>query len=427
MVVGTIIGASIFVQPAVVTAAMPTVWGVTLAWVLAGLLTLAGALICAELASAYPHSGGVYVFLREAYAPAAGFLWGWAMFWSMHSGIIAAIAVVGARFVAYLVPLDAAGVRIVAIAAILALSLVNYVGVAVGSALQTALTLAKAGAIIVITIFAFWLGKNLPAHFVAAVHPPSGGAGSLAAAVGAGLFAFGGWHMVTYTAEETREPEHTIPRSLVLGTVLVTAAYVALNAAYLYVLPLDRVVVSERVAADAAAALIGPASSRLVAGIVAVSALGALSGIILTGPRVYFSMARDGSLFRWLGAVHERFGTPHRAIALQAIWAALLVATGTYRALFTQVVVVEWLFFASLAVGLLRLRRRASYAATFRVRGGPFVPVTFACASALVAVNLLLRNPGASAAGLLLVGAGLPAYLLWGRRDTARSTEKALQ
>src|SRR2546422_940101 len=192
MVVGTIVGASIFVQPSVITGEMRSVRGVVLAWTLAGVLTLAGALICAELASAYPRSGGVYVFLREAYSPALGFLWGWAMFWSMHSGIIAAIAMVFARFVAYFAPLGGeggagsdVGIRAVAITAVFALSAVNYYGVALGSGLQAALTIGKVLAIVAIIVVGFWLGAGLPAHFVAA----SGGRvnpGGLAAAVSAG-------------------------------------------------------------------------------------------------------------------------------------------------------------------------------------------------------------------------------------------------
>src|SRR5712691_8525759 len=217
MVVGTIIGASIFVQPSVITGEMRSVRGIIFVWTLAGLLTLAGALICAELASAFPTSGGVYVFLREAYSPALGFLWGWAMFWSMHSGIIAAIV---------------------------ALSLVNYFGVALGSGLQAALTIGKLLAIVAIIALGFWLGAGLPEHFVAASgekagSPPLPTPGALAAALAAGLFAFGGWHMVTYTAEETRDPQRTIPRALILGILIVTVAYVGLNAVYLYILPLE--------------------------------------------------------------------------------------------------------------------------------------------------------------------------------------------
>src|SRR2546426_3780345 len=419
MVVGTIVGASIFVQPSVITGEMRSVGGVVLAWTLAGVLTLAGALICAELASAYPRSGGVYVFLREAYSPALGFLWGWAMFWSMHSGIIAAIAMVFARFVAYLAPLGGGGgagsdvgIRAVAITAVFALSAVNYYGVALGSGLQAALTIGKVLAIVAIIVVGFWLGAGLPAHFVAA----SGGRvspGGLAAAVSAGLFAFGGWHMVTYTAEETKDPQRTIPRALIVGTLIVTAIYVALNTVYLYVLPFDRVVASTRIAADAGDAVLGRGAGAVMSALVACSAFGALAGIVLTGPRVYFSMARDGLLFRWVGAIHPRYGTPHRAIVLQAVWSAVLVATGTYRALFTRVVFTEWIFFAVMAIGLVLLRSRPGYTPAYRARGFPAVPLVFAAAAAVVAVSQIVAQPRDSAMGLLLVLAGLPVYVLW--------------
>src|SRR3989442_763023 len=418
MVVGTIVGASIFVQPSVITGEMRSVGGVVLAWALAGALTLAGALICAELASAYPRSGGVYVFLREAYSPALGFLWGWAMFWSMHSGIIAAIAMVFARFVAYFAPLggvgggDDGGIRAVAITAVFALSAVNYYGVALGSGLQAALTIGKVLAIVAIIVVGFWLGAGLPAHFVAA----SGGRvspGGLAAAVSAGLFAFGGWHMVTYTAEETKDPQRTIPRALIVGTLIVTAIYVALNTVYLYVLPFDRVVASTRIAADAGDAVLGRGAGAVMSALVACSAFGALAGIVLTGPRVYFSMARDGLLFRWVGAIHPRFGTPHRAIVLQAVWSAVLVATGTYRALFTRVVFTEWIFFAVMAIGLVLLRSRPGYTPAYRARGFPAVPLVFAAAAAVVGGSPVVAQPRDSAMGQLLVLAGLPVYVLW--------------
>ncbi|MGH7751215.1 MAG: amino acid permease, partial [Gemmatimonadales bacterium] len=252
MVVGTIIGASIFVQPAVVTGAVGTASGVFLAWGLAGLLTLAGALLTAELASAYPETGGVYAFLREAYSPGVGFLWAWAMFWSMHSGIIAAIAVVFARYVAYFVPLGDLGIRVVAIAAVLSISAINVRGVGLGSGVQAAVTIAKLAAIVVVIVVGFWIGSGLPAHFVGRSAGASQGLAGFAGAVAAGLFAFGGWHMVTYTAEETRDPHKTLPRALLIGVAIVTVTYLALNAVYLYVLPLDQVSASQRVAAAAA-------------------------------------------------------------------------------------------------------------------------------------------------------------------------------
>lgn len=416
MVVGTIIGASIFVQPSAVTGAVGSVGGVFLAWGLAGVLTLAGALITAELASAYPETGGVYAFLREAFGPGLGFLWVWAMFWTMHTGIIAAIAMVFARYVGYFAPLGDVGLRAVAVTAIVVITAVNVLGVGLGSGLQAAVTIAKVTAIAALVAGGFWLGAKLPDHFVGGGAADAGGAAALAGAVAAGLFAFGGWHMVSYTAEETHAPERTLPRALAIGTIVVTVAYLALNAVYLYVLPLDRVAQSERVAAEAADVLLGRGGGGAMALLVALSTFGALSGIILVGPRVYYSLARDGLLFRWVGAVHPTYRTPHRALALQAVWAAVLVASGTYRALFTRVIYTEWLFFGAMAVGLVLLRRRAGYRPAYRVAGGSLVPLGFAVCAGLVALSQIVANPRDSAIGLLLVVAGWPVYARWARQ-----------
>jgi basic amino acid/polyamine antiporter, APA family len=415
MVVGIIIGASIFVQPSEITRLVPDPAGIVLVWTLAGVLTLVGALICAELSSAIPRTGGVYVFLRDIFGPATGFLWGWAMFWSMHTGIIAAIAVVFARYLSYFLPLGATGIRVAAVIAVLGLSLFNCLGIRQGSRLQTIVTGAKLAAIVVLVGAGVLLAPDsvplaAEADLSAGRSPLS--ATSVLLALVAGLFAFGGWHMVTYTAEETVDPERTIPRSLVLGTLIVTACYVALNAIYLSVLPIERVTASTRIAADAAEVLVGPAGATLVAILVLVSTFGALNGIILAGPRVYFSMAGDGLLFRWAAALHPRYGTPARAILLQAAWGCLLVMTDTYRGLFTRVVYTEWIFFGLLAVGVVRLRRRADYAPPFRMSGAPLLPLAFAVACAAIVVNQIVADPVNSAIGLAAVAAGWPVYLL---------------
>ncbi len=411
MVVGTIIGASIFVQPSEITGLVPSLTGVILAWAVAGILTLFGALVCAELASIYTGSGGVYVFLREAFGPALGFLWGWAMFWVMHSGIIAAIAVVFARYAGFFVPLSDTGTRAVAVGVILILSAVNYVGVKHGAGLQAAFTLGKLVAIAAIIVLGLAFGHRVPEHF-------AGGGdflettspGDFLLALVAGLFAFGGWHMVTYNAEETRDPARTIPRALVIGTLIVTGCYLALNTMYLYILPMDRVASSTRVAAEAADALFGFGGGAAMAGLVMFSTFGAVGGIILAGPRVYYAMARDGLLFRGVAVVHDRFRTPHRAIVLQAAWSSVLVITGTYRALFTRVIYTEWIFFGLLAVGLVVLRRRPGVERGYSVWGYPWVPVIFALSAFAIVVNQLLADPRESLVGLAIVAAGLPAY-----------------
>jgi basic amino acid/polyamine antiporter, APA family len=430
LVVGIIIGASIFVQPSVITGAVPTVEGVYAVWIVSGILTLFGALIAAELASAFPHAGGVYVFLREAFSPAVAFLWGWAMFWTMHTGIIAVIAMVFARYVAFFISVGDAGLRVIAVAAVAALTAVNYIGVRQGSLVQTTLTILKVAAIVGIIIVAYAIDPR-PETPVATVGFPGGSraapitATQFPLAVVAGLFAFGGWHMVTYAAEETREPEKTIPRALFVGVLIVTACYVALNAAYFHVLTPDKIAASSRVAADAADAVLGTGGAAFMSLVVVVSTFGALNGVILSGPRAYLAMARDRLLVAWAAAIHPRFRTPHRAILLQGVWAAVLVSTGTYRALFTRVVYTEWIFFALMAVGLFRLRARQSYEPAYRVWGYPYVPTIFIASSAYIVVNQIVHDPKESAVGLLLVLAGLPIYYLWLRNPSPSTVQHA--
>jgi APA family basic amino acid/polyamine antiporter len=414
MVVGTIIGASIFVQPSEITRLMPSVTGIIIVWVAAGVLTLFGALVCAELASAFPRTGGVYVFLTEAYSPALGFLWGWAMFWSMHSGIIAAIAMVFARYLAYFVPMSNLGLRLVAVGVIVGLSGVNYVGVRQGGLVQNLFTGAKLLAIVgIIAAGLAWTGPS-PAATAAA----SGGIEprGFVLALAGGLFAYGGWHMVTYAAGETKNPTTTIPRALVIGTLLVTVCYAGLNAIYLRVLPLDAVRASTRVAADAADVLLGGGGGAWMAALVMASTFGAVNGVILAGPRVYYSMAQDGLIFGWLGEVHPIFKTPHRALGVQAVWASTLALTNTYGALFARVVYTEWIFFAAMAIGLMRLRRRPTYRPAYHVWGYPVVPVLFVLVALSVVAVQVSAVPWESAAGLGLVLAGLPVYVLWSQR-----------
>ena len=410
MVVGTIVGSSIFVQPSEVSRAVPSFAGMLLVWVAAGVLTWFGASICAELTSAYPRTGGVYVFLREMFSPAAGFLWGWAMFWSMHSGIIAAIAMVFGRYAATIVPMGDLGVRVTAVLGIVVLSAINYVGVRPGSAVQTVLTMAKLGAIVLLLALLFGAGV---------LHAPAVAGelqlGGFFRGLVAGLFAFGGWHMVTYAAEETRNPERTIPRALMVGTAVVVVTYLGLNAAYLLVLPFSRVLTSTHIAYDATLTAAGPAAASAISILVIVSSLGANSGIILAGPRVYYAMAEDGLLFRWMGAVHPTYRTPYIAIVAQAIWSSVLVLTGTYGTLVSRVVYTEWIFFGALALGTLALRRGAGYRPAFRAAGFPAAPVLFAIVCLVMALNQIVSDPFNGLWGLGLVLLGLPVYFVWRR------------
>jgi APA family basic amino acid/polyamine antiporter len=415
MVVGIIVGAFIFVQPAEVTRLVPSGRGIILVWLVSGVLTLCAALVCAELSRLFPETGGVYVFLRQIYSPALAFLWGWGMFFVMHAGILAAIAVVLARYAGYFFGLGDAGIRMLAIAAILFVSFIQYLGVKPGSAVQVTLTAAKLCAIALMCALIFTLGGA--AHHAV---PVSAGQPirltSFGLAVAAGLFAFGGWHMVSYSAGETRNPERTIPRALIYGVLIVTACYTLLNAAYLYVMPLSSVATSTRVAADAMAHVLGPGGSKAITVVIIVSALGALNGIALAGPRVYYAMAEDGLAFRWMAALHPTRQTPYLAIAAQAVWACFLAATNSYRALFTRVIYTEWLFFALLAAGIFVLHRRGQYTPKYLAFGYPLLPVVSLVTSAAIAGNQIYAAPRDSFVGLSLLLLGLPVYFFWAAR-----------
>lgn len=416
LVVGTIIGSSIFVQASELTSLVPDAFLVVLAWAVAGVLTLIGALVCAELSSAFPRTGGVYVFFKEIYSPTLGFIWGWAMFWTMHSGILAAIATVFARYAGYFVELDVTGQRLVAVSAILVLSAINYRGVTFGSNLQSAFTLVKVLAVMAIMIVGFALFRGGPAPPVEALPPVT--FGNFLLAVGAGLFAYGGWHMVTYTAEETVDPTRTIPRSLLIGIVVVTLCYIGLNVVYLMVLPIKAVIASSRVAADTFEVLVGPGAAGVISALVMFSSFGALNGIVLVGPRVYYQMAHDGLWFKFKGHLHPTFQTPDHAIIAQAVWASVLVMTGSYRALFTRVIYTEWIFFALLALGVVIMRRRKGYAPAWRMALVPAAPLVFIVVSLMIVVNQIRVDVWSAAGGLGIVATGFPAYYLWARRRT---------
>ncbi len=412
MVVGIIVGASIFVQPSEVSRHVSSIPAMFAVWTAAGLLSMAGAMVAARFARKFPQTGGVYVYLKESVSPAAGFLWGWAMFWSAQSGIIAAIAVVLARYLGVLVPLTDQATRAVAIGSIALLSGINYFGVRAGSSVQTAFTIAKIAAIAAILFAVALLAPPV-------VHAQTAGTGAsgmeqFLLAISAGLFAYGGWHQVTYAAGETIQPERTIPRALIAGMLIVTACYLALNAAYLHVLPLSTVLNSPHIAADAAQALIGPRAAAMVAMLVMVSALGGLSGVVLEGPRVYYAMAEDGLAPRAMGVAHPKFQTPHLAVLAQGLWACALVLTGTYRTLFTRVVYTEFLFFGFLAIGLMRFERRIGIA-----------PLLLMAGCVVVVANQVAADWKESAVGLLMVFAGLPVYY-WRKGFLKKGTDRSI-
>jgi APA family basic amino acid/polyamine antiporter len=275
---------------------------------------------------------------------------------------------------------------------------------------QTTLTLIKVGAIILIVGVAFIVGRTAPAV-----------AANLTT-VDVTMPLFGGWHMVSYSAEETVDPARTIPRALLIGTLTVTVLYIALNVAYMHVLSVDAVSESDRVAADLADAVFpGGQGAKVISFLVILSTLGAANGVILAGPRVYMAMAQDKLLFEGIGRVHPVFRTPTRAIVLQGLWAAVLIATNSYRTLFTRVVYTEWIFFAMLAAALYFLRKRPDYEPAYRFSGYTVWCALFVICSATIVITEIVTKPVETGTGLLLVLSGLPVYYFWSRKRISRS------
>ncbi len=434
---GIVIGSGIFTNTGLMAAALPSPGWILTVWLAGGALTLAGALTFAELGAALPRAGGHYVYLREAFGPLWGFLCGWILFLVYMSGGIAALAAAFAEYLGGLWPalsttqtlwsLELGGAtwrvsaaQLAAVVVIQLLTLVNWLGVREGKLVQNVLTVTKIAALAGFAVLGLARGGGQPVVW-------NWSAGGLAwtellLAAGAGLvavsWAFDGWNNVNFAAGEIRQPQRLLPRALLTGALLVTALYLAVNLVYFRALPVQAMAGQVRVAELAAVALFGHSGARVLVALILVSILGSLNGSILTGPRIYFAMARDGLFFRKAGVVHPRHGTPGRAIVLQGIWASLLALSGTFAQLFTFVMFVSIIFWIAAAGAVIRLRRtRPDLPRPFRVPGYPWVPVLFMVASGGVLLSTLLESPVESLAGAGLTLLGIPVYRWWRRRQ----------
>ena len=414
--VGTMIATAIFIVPAEVAAAVPGSFLMILVWIAGGAVSLLGALSVAELGAAYPEAGGQYAYLREAYGPLWGFLYGWTGLLVINPASVAAIAVGFARYFGYFVSLSEAWIRITGILSVLALTALNCRGVRLGATTQNVLTSLKMAALVLLIITAF----VVPGGSVENLKPlwPAESWGRLIGPFGvamvAVLWAYDGWIETTYVGSEIRDPGRILPRSIILSTVIVIALYVLSSIAYSYVLSPNRMASSTLVASDAVQRTLGPRGAALVAAAIVISALGANNGIILTAARIPYAMARQGLFFQAQGYVHPRYATPIIALITQAIISAILAASGTYDKLFTYVVFAEFLFYALSAGAVLRLRRRApELARPYRSWGYPWTPIVFIVCAALLVGNTIWKKPRESAVGAGLIALGLPGYVYW--------------
>ena len=422
IVIGTVIGSGIFLVPS--TVLRQTGGDVTIAllvWLVAGVLSLLGALTYGEMGAAKPDAGGLYVYIRDAFGPLPAFLYGWTAFFVISSGSVATLAVAFTSYLQQFVAVSPIVAKIVAILMITVVMAVNVRGTRQGADVQNLTTFIKAGAIVVMSVVLIAFGGNGSNPTATAAAAPAANQ-SLLAGVGLAmigvLWAYEGWQYATFSAGETIDAQRTFPRAIVLGTAVLIGIYLLANVAYLAALGTAGVMASDRVAADAVSAALGPAAGKVIAGVILISMFSAANGITLTAPRLYFSMARDRVFFAKLADVHPKFGTPALSIIASSVWAMLLAVSGTFEQLLTYVVFVGWIFYALGALAVFTYRKREPNAPRpFRTPGYPVTPILFVASAAAIVLNTLVSQPGRAAVGLGLVLIGVPVFYFWRSRS----------
>ncbi len=460
IVMGSMIGSGIFIVSADIARQVPSPGGLLLVWLLTAFLTIVGALSFGELAAMMPRAGGTYVYLREAFGPLPGFLYGWTIFLVIGSATIAAVAIAFAKFAGVFWPaisadhvLFAFGTlpligkpmvlhtqNLLAIASIVLLTWVNCWGIRTGAIVQNLFTIAKVGAVVGLVVLGLTLGRNptaLQTNFTDFWRHLSWDLGTftaLAVAMVGSLFASFAWENVTFTAGETKNPSRNIPLSLLLGTGGVMVLYLLANVVYLVTLPLEgtpqaadplgrgiQYAVEDRVGAAAGEMILGSLGAYLMAGAILISTFGCNNGLVLSYARVSFAMARDRLFFARLGELNPRTHSPNFALAMQGLWASFLTLTGTYTDLLDYIIFAVLLFYivAIAAVFVLR-RKRPDLPRPYRAFGYPVLPFLYIAFSIFIEVCLLLYKPRYTWPGLIIVLLGVPVYLLWRRQSQAR-------
>lgn len=435
---GTVIGTGIFLVPSTMARETGSVAGVFAVWLFGALLTLCGAFTYAELGSSLPEAGGEYTFLRRAYGPIWGFLYGWQQIVIGRTGSIAAIGLAASLFLGYFMGgLDSdilvwggfaiSGLQVAAIFCILLLTFINLFGIARGGTLQSVLTIIKIGAILALVALAFGSSKGSWQNFLVDTPQPertlTAHLSAFGAALSAALWAYDGWNNLTLVSGEIRDPDRTIPRVLITGILAVAVIYMLANLAYFYILPFQEVQQSQRVAQDVATRLLGSVGGQALTLAAVVSTLAALNGSILSGARIFFAMSRDGLFFKGLSAVHPIHRTPVRALLFQCLFAsALILLLGHDKAAFERMLDYAlfgtWGFYGltSLAVIVLRYTH-PDLPRPYLTVGYPWVPLIFSAVALLFCVSIAVRRPEESLMGVLFLLAGLPFYVYWRRRE----------
>ena len=416
LVVSSVIGVGIFLTPGRIAELLPSPRLILLAWLAGGLLSLAGALANAELGAMFPHAGGDYVYLREAYHPAAGFLVGWLSFLVIYTGTVATLATGFAAGLGPFVRLGPAGELAVAIAVIVATTAVNYVSVPAGARFNTVTGYLKVATLVALGAGGLLLASGRPASAAVGAASPA----AFGLALSPILFSYLGWNASVYVASEIRDPDRNVPRSLFVGLGVCTLVYLLTNASYLAALPVDVMRGEPRVGEAAARVFFGPAGGTVTAALVLASVLGCLNATILVGPRIAYAMALDGRFFRRVARVHARFRTPHVALVVQAACAiALVLVLRRFPSVLDYTTFAIVLATIADTTCLYRLRRtRPDARRPYRAWGYPVVPALYLVASAAIAAAMLWGRPRECAIALAVTATGVPAYAWFARRDS---------
>ncbi len=421
MVAGEAIAVGIFLTPAGMAKSLGSPFWLLVVWLVMGAMTLCGALCYGELAARFPQTGGLYVYLREAFGPRLAFLYGWMALLIMDPGVTAALAVGLASYAAYIVELPPGALPVVAIAAVVLVAAFNIAATRLGAGFLRWITWLKLGVLAMLVLWALVFRAGDVNNFLPLVErrpgtPPL--AEALAGGMVAAFFTFGGWWDVSKIAGEVRDPQRTLPRALILGVLAVTAVYVLVSATFVYLVPLDQIASDETFVAQAGEKLFGRTGGEILSGIVVLCVLGSLAGVLLTAPRVYYAMARDGLFFPAVAEVHPRWGTPARAIALQAAMASLLIALGTFQQILAYFIFSAVLFIGLSVAALFVLPKREPVVLGSGSLGFFTAPVVFLTLLLGLLLLILLRSPLPALLGVAVVAAGGIVYPFL-RRETA--------
>lgn len=418
--VGSSIGSGIFISPSEVVEVVPHAGWVLLVWAIGGVIAFTGALTLAELGGLFPRSGGVYVFLKEAYGDLAGFLYGWVILLVINTGALAALGIAMAEYLTYFVPLDANGKLILAITVIAGLTGINIIGVNVSQWLINIFTGLKLLAIICIIIIGilYYNPTKVDLQLSLAQNIPTNLASALLVGLIGVLWSFGGWHHASYLAGEAINAQKTVPRAMMLGTLIVTIVYVLMNLAYMLLLTLPEIIATNTLAGTAVGSVF-VFGGQFVAVAISISVFGTIAIYTMSAPRIYFAMAQDGIFFKQLAYVHPRFRTPVYAMLGQAVWAILLLLFwGTFSNLITYVTFMDIAFMtlAGVAIFVFRVKRKEAVR-PYKTWAYPLVPAIFVGISAAFVINTLIERPEQAWAGLALTALGVGAYFLFKQND----------